>query len=133
MNFFLDTNICIYLLKDTFPEVKNSLLKHKPNKIKIPSIVKAELLFGAVKSKQKETFKVVEQFLMPFEIISFCTISAEHYGAIRQDLEKKGKMIGANDLIIASTVLANNGTLVSHNSKEFKRVKGLEFVDWLTR
>ena len=130
MPFFLDTNICIYLLKGMFPQIKDSLLKYKPNQIKIPSIVKGELLFGAEKSKKKGTLASVQQFLLPFEIVSFCSTSAEHYGSIRQKLEGKGKMIGANDLIIASTVLANNGTLVSHNLKEFTRIKGLMTVDW---
>jgi tRNA(fMet)-specific endonuclease VapC len=68
---------------------------------------------------------------MPFEIVSFDSRSADYYGTVRLELEKKGQLIGPNDLVIAATVLAHGGVLVTHNVKEFKRVKGLKVEDWV--
>ena len=100
-------------------------------KIKIPAMVKAELIFGAEKSNaKKKALHAVRHFLEPFEIIAFDQDCCELYAKTRSTLEKKGLMIGPDDLIIASTVLSHQGCLVTHNTKEFSRVKGLIMKDW---
>jgi tRNA(fMet)-specific endonuclease VapC len=131
LNFFLDTNIIIYFLKGLHPTIRDTLQRLNPNNVKIPSIVKAELLYGAEKSNQKvqNTLKI-KQFLEPFEVISFDDKCTTTYSLIRASLESKGSIIGPNDIIIASTVLANNGTLVTHNVKEFMRIKNLKIENW---
>ncbi len=132
MKYFLDTNICIYFLKGISEKLHKKFLQINPNDIKIPSIVKAELLYGVEKSeKKKENLNFVNKFLFPFEIIPFDDPVSESYAKIRFALEKKGNIIGPNDLIIASIVLSNKGTLVTNNIKEFKRVKGLKIVNWV--
>lgn len=132
MNYFLDSNICIYSLKGISEKLFKKILSIEPNNIKIPSIVKAELLLGAEKSlKRKENLKIINEFLTPFEIVSFDSKAAEKYSIIRADLEKKGKIIGPNDLIIAATVSANSGILITNNTKEFKRVKNLLIENWI--
>jgi len=99
--------------------------------VKVPSIVKAELLLGASKSAQpKRTRAVVDAFLFPFEVVPFCGLAAEHYAAVRASLEERGEPIGPNDLVVAATVLAHAGVLVTHNLAEFKRVKRMRTVDW---
>ncbi len=131
MNFYLDTNICIYFLKGQKEEVSKNLKKLKPEQIKIPSIVKAELLLGAAKSQNsKKNKELILRFLEPFEIIPFGDTEAEIYSEIRSELEKKGKPIGPNDLLIASTVISGNGTLVTSNEKEFKRIPNLKVENW---
>lgn len=131
MKYFLDTNICIYTLKGMYKQIENKIKNLTPDTIKIPSIVKAELLLGGEKSKYpQKTLSIIQKFLFPFEIVAFCDQSAVCYSKIRKDLELKGKIIGPNDLIIASTVLANEGILVTHNINEFKRVKDLQIQDW---
>ncbi len=131
MRYFLDTDICIYALKNQFPSIKKWLLDLSPDQIKVPSIVQAELLLGALKSAHSKQFMhIIEKFLAPYEIIPFGGQEAIAYAGIRQDLEKKGVVIGPNDLIIAATVLSNQGTLVTHNTKEFTRVQGLLIQDW---
>jgi len=131
MNYFLDTNICIYLLKGKFPEVKQRLEELSPQRIKIVSLVRGELLLGAEKSNNsEETREVIEQFLLPFEIVAFDKEASEQYARIRGELEKKGQVIGPNDLLIAATVCANDGTLVTRNEKEFDRVPGLKVENW---
>ncbi len=95
-------------------------------------MVKAELLYGVEKSlKKKENGNLVNDFLLPFEIIPFDDDSTKSYSKIRSVLEKEGKIIGPNDLIIASIVQSNQGTLVTNNVKEFNRVKGLKVVNWI--
>jgi tRNA(fMet)-specific endonuclease VapC len=131
MMHFLDTNICIYFLNGTYEAIGNHFRKISPKEIQIPSIVKAELLFGLEKSKRKNEIKEkYEQFLDAFEIIPFDDSAAYQYANIRFELEKKGNLIGGNDLIIASTVLSRQGILITHNVKEFKRVPGLFVEDW---
>jgi tRNA(fMet)-specific endonuclease VapC len=129
--FFLDTNICIYALKGQHPAIGRRMQAMPPSSIKIPSIVKGELLFGARKSDRPErTFEILDRFLSPFEIVPFGDAAAESYSLIRSDLERRGKPVGANDLIVAATALADRGTLVTHNLREFRRIKGLSVEDW---
>ncbi len=131
MKYFLDTNVCIYYLKGMYPGLKEKLLSCNPEMIGIPAITKAELLYGAEKSKRrKENLDRVNEFLLPFQIQGFADPESRVYAYIRSDLEKKGMLIGPDDIIIASIVLANNGVLVTHNTKEFNRVNGLVFEDW---
>ena len=131
MTYFFDTNICIYFLKGVFPGLQKKVTRSQPDKIKIPSMVAAELVYGARKSKQTtRNMEKVERFLKPVQIIPFDKEAALIYGRIRSDLEGKGKIIGFNDMIIAATVLAHNGILITNNNDEFSRVKGLVLENW---
>jgi tRNA(fMet)-specific endonuclease VapC len=131
MKYLLDTNICIYALKKRFPGIKKIMESLPPSDIAIPSIVKAELYYGAVKSRNSnKTISVLERFLSPFEIIPFGDKEIMTYANIRANLEKSGNIIGPNDLIIAATALARGAALVTHNTKEFARVEGLLIEDW---
>jgi len=132
VKYYLDTNICIYFLKGKFPLLIEKLLSNNPDNIKIPSIVKAELLYGAEKSqKQLENLEKIYQFIFPLETVAFGDKESIEYSYIRSLLEKEGKIIGPNDLIIAATVKANDGVLVTNNIKEFIRVDGLKVENWL--
>jgi len=123
MSFYLDTNICIYFLKGTYPALLTKMLTLRPSDIKTPAIVKAELIYSAEKSiKRDENIEKVSSFLLPFEIIPFDDDAADYYGFIRTELEKKGTPIEPNDLLIASTVLSKDGILVTNNTKAFERV-----------
>ena len=131
--FYLDTNTCIYFLNGDFPALRQRLLSHRPAEIGIPSLVKAELLFGAMKSRtRKANLQTVREFLQPFTVAEFGDPEAEHYAQIRAALEEGGTPIGPNDLVIAATVRSQDGILVTHNTNEFSRVPGLAIVDWTT-
>jgi len=131
MMYFFDTNICIYFLKGVFPELQKKILTTQPDKIRIPSMVAAELIYGAQKSrKAAETLEKVMRFLKPLQFIPFDEEAAVLYGSIRASMEKAGNTIGFNDIIIAATVLAHNGTLVTNNSGEFSRISGLNIENW---
>lgn len=129
--YYLDTNTCIYFLNGRYPVLKEKLMSTPPGQIFIPSFVKAELLFGAAKSnKRKINLEKIDNFLFPFEIKSFNDQTSYVYAEIRFVLEKKGTLIGPNDLLIASIVKFNEGILVTKNVKEFSRVKNLKIEDW---
>lgn len=131
MNYYLDTNICIYFLKGQFDKLKLRLLSENPANIKIPSIVKAELLYGAEKSiRREENLEMIHNFLFPLDLIDFGDNECIEYAIIRAYLEAEGQIIGPNDLLIAATAKANNSILVTNNSREFTRVKGLQIEDW---
>jgi tRNA(fMet)-specific endonuclease VapC len=131
MKYYLDTNICIYFLKGLYPLLLNKIFARSPDSIKIASIVKAELLYGAEKSRKKdENLDKVNRFLLPYEIVPFDDKAAVRYSGIRAELEKTGVVIGPNDMIIAATVLAGDGILITNNEREFQRVSGLVIENW---
>jgi len=131
MTYFLDTNACIYHLNDRAPNLSMRLEQTPSREIKIPSMVAAELLYGAEKSmKRQENLRVFKLFISLYEIANFDEKAAIIYAAIRAELERNGQMIGGNDLVIAATVLAHEGTLITHNIDEFSRVNGLAVDDW---
>ncbi len=131
MKYHLDTNIIIYALKGTYKEIENHFRSIPFESIVIPRIVVAEIEYGAKKSKNyKQTIEKYNEFINHFEIIDFDEKASRKFGDIRWTLEQAGKQIGPYDLIIASTVLANEGVLVTHNTKEFERIKGLKIEDW---
>ncbi len=129
--YLLDTNICIYLLKGAFEPLKARFAGNPPSKIGIPAIVKAELYLGAYKSMRREaTLAVLDAFLAPLRILPFGDEESIFYARIRSEMEAEGKPIGPNDLLIASTALAQGAVLVTHNTREFSRVRGLAWEDW---
>ena len=134
MNYYLDSNICIYFLKGIYPLIKEKIVSTNPSTIKIPSIVKAELLYGAEKSQQKaKNLSTIKLFLEPFEIVPFDEECSIVYSKIRSAMELKGMMMGPNDIIIAATVLAKNGVLVTNNTNKFEKVKNLKLENWTVK
>jgi len=132
MNYCLDTNICIYFLTGKYPALFDKMMSYSPNDIKIPAIVKAELIHGAEKSiKRDENIKKIAAFLLPFEIMPFDEKCADYYGKIKATLEKNGTLIGPNDLLIAATVVAQNAILVTNNMNEFNRIEALHTENWI--
>ena len=99
--------------------------------IAVCSIVKAELCFGAMKSANPDrNFALQQAFLAQFVSLPFDDLAATTFGVIRAQLETRGIPIGAYDLQIAAIALANNLTLVTHNTGEFGRIEGLQVEDW---
>jgi len=92
---FLDTNICIHYLKGEHPSIRENLLATPPNEIKIPVIVHSELLYGIRKSsRKKENDRKLQEFLMPFEIISYNSAMSQTYAEIRTACEENGTSSG---------------------------------------
>ena len=132
MKYFLDTNMIIYFIKGKYPALLEHLRTIPAQSIVIPAVVLAEIEYGAQKSMDYQmTISKYRKFTRAFETIPFSGASIQVYGEIRRALEKAGMPIGPNDLMIAATVLANDGILVTHNTKEFSRVPGLRLEDWI--
>ena len=131
MKYLLDTNICIYLIKNKPKKLLTKIHKTPLSEIAVSSITIAEMEYGIAKStKPTESRIALMKFLLPFEIIDFTEEAAPHYGSIRCDLQKKGTPIGNMDLLIASIALAHGLTLVTNNVKEFSRIDNLKIEDW---
>jgi tRNA(fMet)-specific endonuclease VapC len=132
MKYLLDTNICIYLIKKKPVSVVDNLLQMKPGEIGISSITIVELEYGVQKSKQiKKNQEALEYFIAPFEVVVFDSNAAIEYGVIRADLERKGKPIGAYDLLIAAQARDHGLILVTNNTKEFQRIPDLLIENWV--
>ena len=131
MRYILDTNTIIYYIKGRYPAL-DLKLRHTPaQSVFIPAIVKAEIEFGAAKSRDyRKTIALYNRFFEAFSILPFDEKMTADYGRIRADLERRGEDIGPNDLIIAATALSMEATLVTRNTSEFRRVEGLLVEDW---
>ena len=128
--FVLDTNTLIYFFKG-IGHVSENLLSKPPREIGIPTIVLFELEVGIAKSKSSEKrIKQLQDLIDTVNILSFGTDEARAAAAIRAQLEKRGMIIGPYDILISGTALARNATLVTHNRKEFGRIKKLRIEDW---
>ena len=128
----LDTNICIYIIKNKPKSVKERFREFEIGELCISTITVSELMYGAFKSEHTEkNLKAIEGFLMPFEIVDYDAMASVEYGKIRAYLEKKGQVIGNMDMQIAGQALALNLVLVTNNTKEFMRVEGLRLDNWV--
>lgn len=132
MKYLLETNICIYLIKNKPESVALKLKEVDITDISISSVTTAELYFGVNKSSKKEQNQsALNTFLLPFEILSFDEKDSFIYGTIRAELERTGFPIGAIYLLIASQAISRELTLVTNNTYEFQRVKGLRIENWV--
>ena len=131
MKYMLDTNICIYTIKHKPPEVIKAFLCHEPDDMCISSITYGELMHGVEKSQAVERNRAaITLFLSAISILPFGSDAAEEYGAVREDLERKGTPIGPMDMLIAGHARSRGLILVTNNTREFFRVNELEVEDW---
>jgi len=125
-----DTNTLIYFFKG-MGSVADNLLSKKPADVGIPAIVLYELELGIAKSAApKKRAMQLDKLIDTVQILGFSTPEAKASAQIRATLEKQGTPIGPYDTLIAGTALTNQGTLVTHNTGEFKRIKKLAVEDW---
>ncbi len=131
MTYLLDTNACIRYLNGRSESVRRHVESLHPKNIVLCSVVKAELFYGAMKSANPDrNVRTQKRFTGRFVSLPFDDNAAEIYGRVRSELEKSGRPIGPNDLMIAAIALNHDVTLVTHNTKEFDRVKRLKMTDW---
>ena len=132
MKYLVDTNVCIFLMKNTYPAMTRRFLSMDPSDFYISSVTLYELVYGAEKSKWGERNRNnLMLFLSPFSIIPFDCNDAYYAGKIRNYLEEKGTMIGPYDVQIAAQGLARNLIVLTHNTDEFRRVPELKTEDWV--
>jgi tRNA(fMet)-specific endonuclease VapC len=131
VKFLLDTNACVSHLRGTQPTITSKLNAALTGDIVLCSVVKAELIFGALRSNRPhENLQRLGVFFSGLASLPFDDASAEQYATIRSALAIAGTPIGPNDLMIASIAVANGVTLITHNVSEFGRVAGWNIEDW---
>lgn len=132
MKYILDTNICIYIIKQKPEVVLKRLIRHNPLDIGISVITYFELIYGVYKSSNSDkNHKALKDFISSFEVLEWGEKEADSAGKIRASLEKMGKSIGSFDLQIAGQAMARHLILVTNNEKEFSRIKGLKLENWV--
>jgi tRNA(fMet)-specific endonuclease VapC len=132
MIYLLDTNICIYLIKQKPPQILAKFNRYTLDDLGISAISVAELQYGVQKSRfPAQNQAALEQFLLPLNIVDFDYAAAIAYGRIRAQLEAHGTPIGAMDLLIAAQALSANLTIITNNTREFSRIPSLRVLNWL--
>ena len=131
MTYMLDTNICIYAIKNRPEQVLSRIKENLLRGLCISAITLAELEHGVEKSRFPERNRAaLLQFLSILEVLPFDDDAAEEYGRICADLQRKGMPIGTMDMLIAGHARAENLILVTNNIREFERVENLRLENW---
>ena len=134
MTVMLDTDICIYTIKRKPISVLKQLEARQPGMVVMSAITLAELMHGAKKSRHvAENLQRLNALSELIEALPFDKNAAIAYGDVRSDLEKRGLVIGGNDLFIAAHALSLNMALVTNNESEFSRVQGLRIENWVRK
>jgi tRNA(fMet)-specific endonuclease VapC len=128
----LDTNIISDLIRNPQGKAAKRIAKVGEDNICTSIIVAAELRYGCAKSGSERWLKAVEDLLGEMTVLPFDVPADTEYGGIRAELEAAGKPIGSNDLLIAAHAAATGTTMVTANTAEFKRIRGLKVENWLT-
>ncbi len=132
MRFMLDTDCCISLIKRKPAEVLRRLTSLAAGEAGLSAVTLAELRFGVAKSAERErNNRALDEFLLPLEIADFDEAAADSYGKVRAGLEAAGTPIGPLDTMIGAHALNLGAVLVTHNTREFRRIPGLTVEDWL--
>ena len=131
IKYLLDTNVVIYVLKRR-PIRVLEIFNKNTNRMAISNITLSELIYGAEKSiKIDKNLEAIEDIISHLEVLPYDAKASQHYGQIKAGLEKKGKIIGENDIHIAAHTIGQGLILVTNNLKEFKRVPNLALENWI--
>lgn len=129
--YMLDTDTCSYIMKRSSDAVLKRLQKVPVSDVCISVITKSELLYGVELSLRRQRDELaLNEFLVYVEVLDFTDEASFHYAKIRADLKARGTMIGANDLFIAAHARSLGLTLVTNNTREFRRVRDLAIENW---
>jgi tRNA(fMet)-specific endonuclease VapC len=127
----LDTNVCIHIIRRQPQVVLRRFENYGVGEVGVSSVTVAELRYGAEKSSRPEqNLEALGRFLLPLEVLAFGEEAAAAYGRVRAVLERAGTPIGPLDTLIAAHAVSISVTLVTNNTREFRRVPGLEVEDW---
>jgi tRNA(fMet)-specific endonuclease VapC len=131
LQYMLDTNICIYVIKNYPPQLREKF-NRLAGQLCMSSITLAELHFGAQKSaRQTKNLQAIEHFAARLDVLPFAEKAAAHYGQLRAELERAGTPVGPHDMLIAAHALAEGLKIVTNNLREFERIKALRIENWV--
>lgn len=130
VRYLLDTNTASYIIKGTFPRVRERLLRVPMADVGVSAVTEAELRFGVARRPEAAKLKLaVEEFLLRVEVLPWDSEAAQHYAQLRATLEAKGEPMGNLDMMIAAQAVGAEVVLVT-SDRVFGRVKGLKVEDW---
>ncbi|HLI14166.1 MAG TPA: type II toxin-antitoxin system VapC family toxin [Alphaproteobacteria bacterium] len=130
LQYMLDTNICIYVIK-SYPPKLRTRFNRLAEQLCISSITLAELHYGAETSPRRlENLQAIEHFSARLDVLPFSAKAAVHYGQIRAELERLGTPVGPHDMLIGAHARAEGLTVVTNNAREFQRLPGLRVENW---
>ena len=129
--YMLDTNIISDLIRNPRGKAAKRIARVGEDNICTSIIVAAELRYGCAKGGSQRLLKAVEDLLGEINVLAFDVPADANYGEIRAKLETAGKPIGGNDLLIAAHAYAIRAAVVTANTGEFKRIRGLKVENWL--
>ena len=130
--FLIDSSTCVSILRRRLPRALERVREGPIDELGISSISAAELYHGAARSAEREhEIRKIQNLLTLIHPLEFGSDAAISYGFVRTVLEQKGQLIGPLDMLIAAHAVAEGATLVTHNTREFRRVPGLVVEDWL--
>jgi tRNA(fMet)-specific endonuclease VapC len=131
LKYLLDTNIVIYVLKRR-PKAVLEIFNRNASRMAISSITLSELTYGAEKSPNVDkNLEAIEEFVSHLDVLPYDAKASQHYGQIKAALEKRGEIIGENDIHIAAHAISQGLILVTNNLREFKRVPNLALENWV--
>ncbi len=130
MTYLLDTNICIYIINDKPHHVLERFQFEDPGNVGLSSVSAAELAYGVANSGSTKNQRALEMFMSALTILPLDEQAIWEYGRIRCELERIGQPIGGLDTMIAAHLISPKATLVTNNTKEFARVRGLRLENW---
>lgn len=131
LKYLLDTNIVIYVLKRRPIQVQKTF-NTNASRMAISSITLSELIYGAEKSQNvDQNLEAIDEFISHLEVLPYDAKTSQHYGQIKAGLEKKGEIIGENDIHIAAHTISQGLILVTNNLREFGRVPNLALENWV--
>ena len=128
--YMLDTNICIYTIKNRPSQVRDAFILHQ-DQLCVSTVTAMELIFGAEKSAAPEkNLAVIEAFLARLALLDYDLHAAEHTGQLRAELHKSVTPIGPYDQIIAGHARSLGLIVITNNESEFERVSVLSIEKW---
>ncbi len=127
--FMLDTDTVSFALRGE-GQVANRLLKHRPSNIRISSVTLGELRYGATRKRSRKLHRLIDTFIAAISVLPFDQDAGDRFGTVAASLAARGSPIGGFDTLIAAHALAADLTLVTNNTKHFKRVSGLRTDNW---
>ncbi len=129
--YMLDTDIASYIMKRSNDAVLRKLQTIPVSAVCISAIAESELRFGVeISPRRRKDQEALEALLRFLSVVDYPGSAAVEYGRIRADLQRRGLLIGSNDLLIAAHARSLGLTLVTNNTREFSRVAGLKFENW---
>ena len=127
--FMLDTDTVSWALRGQ-GGVPSRLLEHRPSQLCISSVTLAELRFGADAKGSRKLHGLIDAFISSVTVLPFDQAAADRFGPVASALARRGEPIGTFDTLIAAHALSSDLTLVTNNTKHFRRVAGLKTATW---